>query len=164
MQITRPKVRFRPALVLHSQVSGRERWHVGAIEDRPRLAAAIELVLRSEEGILDARANPLTGRVLVYYRPGRLSEPIETLLHRALGFGAMSREEFSGIQSSRPGNPFRHLLAAEIGCTALKVISLGGYCPLALGAAVLLLFMHRRSEHGFPEARILLDAAGIEAD
>ncbi len=47
------------ALVLCSQVPGRERWYVNALEDNPRLAAAVELVLRSEEGILDAHANPL---------------------------------------------------------------------------------------------------------
>jgi hypothetical protein len=97
--------------------------------DSPRLAAAVELVLRSEEGILDARANPLTGRVLVHYRPDLLSESIEALLHRALDFGPMSWEEFSSIRSDRPGTPFRHLLAAEIGCTALKMIFLGGCCP-----------------------------------
>ena len=132
-----------------------------ALEDSPRLAAAVELVLRGEEGILDARANPLTGRVLVHYRPDLPAESIEALLHRALEFGPMSREEFSSMRSDRPGTPsFRNLLAAEIGCAALKMIFLGGCCPLALGAAGLLFFMHRRGERKSPGARILLDAVG----
>jgi hypothetical protein len=136
----------QPALVLCSHVPGRERWYVDALEDNPRLAAAVESVLRSEEGILNAHANPLTGRVLVHYRPDLLSEAIEALIHRALEFGPMSREEFSSLRSKEPGTlPFRHLLAAEIGCSAIKMLLLGGFCPLALGAAGLLFFVHRHA-------------------
>jgi hypothetical protein len=131
-------------MVLCSQVRGRERWYVDALEDNPRLAAAVELVLRGEEGILDAHANPLTGRILVHYRPDLLSESIETLIQRALEFGPMSRTEFSAFRPKAPDVlPFRHLLAAEIGCSALKFILLGGGCPLALGAAGLLLLVRR---------------------
>src|SRR5260370_28260725 len=43
----------QPVVFLCSQVPGRERWYVDALEVNPRLAAAVELVLRSEEGILD---------------------------------------------------------------------------------------------------------------
>src|SRR5260370_27264731 len=135
-----------PVMVLCSQVPGRERWYVDALEDNPRLAAAVELVLRSEEGMLDAHANPLTGRVLVHYRPDLLSETIEALIHRALEFGPMSREEFSSLRSKEPGAlSFHHLLAAEIGCSAIKVLLLGGFCPLVLGAAGLLFFVHRHA-------------------
>jgi hypothetical protein len=134
------------AVVLCSQVPGRQRWYVDALEDNPRLAAAVELVLKSEEGILDAHANPLTGRVLVHYQPDLPSETIEALIQRALEFGPMSREEFSSLHSKKPGTqPFRHLLAAEIGCTAFKWMFLGGCCPLVLGAASLLLFVDRRA-------------------
>jgi hypothetical protein len=141
-----PTTGLPPNTVLCSRVPGRERWYVNALEDNPRLAASVEFVLRSEEGVLDACVNPLTGRVLVHYRPELLSESIEALLHRALEFGPMSREEFSSIRSDRPGNSsFRNILAAEIGCTALKLLFLGGFCPIALGAAGLLFFMHRRS-------------------
>jgi len=136
----------RPAMVLCSRIPGRDRWYVDALEDAPRLAAAVELVLKSEEGVLDAHANPLTGRVLVHYRPDLLSEAIEGLIHRAIEFGPMSRAEFSSLRSHEPGTPpLRFLLAAEIGCTALKLMFLGGCCPLALSAAGLLLLMHRRA-------------------
>src|SRR6202790_5458536 len=66
----------QPRMVLCSQVRGRERWYLDALEDNPRLAAAVELVLRSEEGIDGASANPLTGRVLVKYSPDLISESI----------------------------------------------------------------------------------------
>src|ERR1700681_2517201 len=135
-----------PAMVLCSQVRGRERWYVDALEDNPRLAAAVELMLRGEEGIQNAYANPLTGRVLVHYRPDLLTESIEALIHRALEFGPMSREEFSSLRSKEPGTlSFHHLLAAEIGCSAIKMLLLGGFCPLVLGAAGLLLFVHRHA-------------------
>ena len=144
-QPTSSNLRLRPAMVLCSRVPGRDRWYVDVLEDRPRLAAAVELVLRSEEGILDARANPLTGRVLVHYQPHVLSESVESLIHRALEFGPMSLEEFRSLRTDRRSPaPLRHLLAAEIGCTALKLILVGGCCPLALSAAGLLLLIHRR--------------------
>ena len=86
-------------MVLRSQVRGRQRWYVDALEDNPRLAAAVELVLRSEEGIHGASVNPLTGRVLVHHDPDLLPEFIEALIHRAIEFGPMSREEFSALRS-----------------------------------------------------------------
>ena len=116
------------------------------LEDNPRLAAAVELLLKSEEGILDAHANPLTGRVLVHYRPNLLSESIEALIHRALEFGPMSREEFSSYRAQAAARlAFHHLLAAEIGCSAIKMLLLGGFCPLVLGAAGLLFFVRRHA-------------------
>ena len=136
----------RAVVVLCSQVAGRQRWYVDALEDNPRLAAAVELVLRSEDGISAAQANPLTGRVLVHYRPDSLSDTVDTLIHRALEFGPLSREEFSSLYAKEPGTrPFHHLLAAEIGCSAIKWMFLGGFCPLALGAAALLLFVDRHA-------------------
>jgi len=134
----------RPAMVLCSQVPGRERWYVDALEDNPRLAATVEVVLKSEEGILDARANPLTGRVVVRYRPGLPSESIEALIHRAVEFGPMSEAEFSSFRSNKaPAHrSFPHLLAAEIGCCAINLILLGEFCPFVLGAVGLHLLMH----------------------
>src|SRR5260370_27769618 len=136
----------QPVVFLCSQVVGRQRWYVDALEDNPRVAAAVELVLRSEDGVLAAQANPLTGRVLVHYRPDSLSDTVDTLIHRALEFGPLSREEFSSLYAKEPGTrPFHHLLAAEIGCSAIKWMFLGGFCPLALGAAALLLFVDRHA-------------------
>ena len=137
----------QPAMVLCSQIPGRERWYVNALEDTPRLAAAVEVVLRSEEGVLNAHANPVTGRVLVRYRPELLSEPIEALIHRALEFGPMSEAEFSSFRSEKApaALSLHHLLVDEIGCCAINMLLLGEFCPLALGGVGLHLLMHRHA-------------------
>ena len=69
-----------------------------------------ELVLRSEEGIEEVRANPLTGRVLVRYRPGSVSESVKTLLSRAVEAGPMSVEEFAVLRSEQPRSGRVHSL------------------------------------------------------
>lgn len=144
---TRRTLGNRPVMVLCSRVPGRERWYVDALEDNARLAATVEVVLKSEEGILDARANPLTGRVMVRYQPGLPSESIEGLIHRAVEFGPMSETEFSAFRSKKaPASlSFRHLLAAEIGCCAINLILLGEFCPFVLGAVGLHLLLHRHA-------------------
>ena len=136
-----------PAMVLCSRIAGRERWYVDALEDNPRLAAAVEVVLRSEDGILDAHANPLTGRVLVRYRPELPSESVEATIRRAVEFGPMSQEEFSSFQSNKAPatRSFHHLLAAEAACCAVNMVVLGEFCPFVLGAIGLHLLMHRHA-------------------
>jgi Heavy metal associated domain 2 len=136
----------KPRMHLRSQVRGRQRWYVDALEDNARLAAAVELVLRSEEGIHGASVNPLTGRVLVHHDPELLPEIIEALIHRAIEFGPMSREEFSALRSDGHNHFLGagHLIAAEIACSVIKMFLLGGGCQIGLAAGVLLLF-HWRS-------------------
>ena len=147
MRPTNRDVGLRPKMVLYSQVPGRERWYVQALEDNPRLAATVEAVLKSEEGILDARANPLTGRVLVKYQRGLFSESTDALINSALEFGPMSEAEFAVLRSKKApsSHSFRHLLAAELGCCAINLILLGEFCPFVLGAVGLHLLMHRHA-------------------
>jgi hypothetical protein len=134
-------------MVLCSRVAGRERWYVDDLEDNPRLAAAVEVVLRSEEGILDAHANPLTGRVLVRYRQDVPSESVEAMIQRAVEFGPMSEAEFASFQSKKAPatRSFHHVLAAEIACCAVNMVVLGEFCPFVLGAVGLHLLMHRHA-------------------
>jgi hypothetical protein len=146
--IERPAAR-KATLKLCSQVPGRERWHVDALVDRPRLAAAVELVLRTEDGIKKVRANPLTGRVLVCYEPGLLTESVETLIRRALAFGPMSREEFSLLRSSQSGGwSVRSLVLAELSCSVFEMIVLGGVCPLGIAATALFLLLRGINPRG----------------
>jgi hypothetical protein len=136
------------ALTLCSRTAGRDRWYVAALEDRPRLAATVETVLRSEEGIQEVRANPLTGRVLVCYDAGVLAEPVETLICRALDFGPMSHEEYSLFCSRRPvSRPFESLIQAELGCCVFQMIAFGGICPVGLAAAALILLFRWQRDH-----------------
>jgi hypothetical protein len=142
-----PRIAARqPRLVLRSRTPERERWYVDLLEDNPRLAAAVELVLRSEEGIEEVRANPLTGRVLVRYRPDAIPESVETLLCRAVQAGPMSREEFAALRPKQPGSSAsKRLLTAEIVCSLSHLVIFGGLCPLGLAATGVLLLLHRQS-------------------
>ena len=132
-------------LALYSRVPGRDRWYVPAIEDNPRLAAELETVLRTEDGIESAQANPLTGRILVHYRRGWNPEALRELIGRALEFGPMSREEYAALRSQKLQTwTVKNLVAAELCCSALKFSLFGACCPLALAAAGLLILAHRR--------------------
>ena len=59
-----------PELVLRSSIPGRERWEVESLKGRIALAAALEKALRAEKGVMLARANPATGRVLIEFQVG----------------------------------------------------------------------------------------------
>jgi hypothetical protein len=132
---------YRCAIVPCSRVRGRERWRIDKLQGNPRLGATIELLLRSEEGIEEVHANPVTGRVLVHFDPDSLSQPIETLIRRAIEFGPMSEEEFSTVRSCPPRLSLSGFVAAELGCSAIKLMLFGTCCPAVLAAAgVLFLF------------------------
>jgi len=67
----RAAVARMPEMILLSDVPGRQRWRVPAIESRPRLAVAVELALRNESGALLVKVNPLTGRILLKWHPSQ---------------------------------------------------------------------------------------------
>ncbi|HYC93758.1 MAG TPA: cation-translocating P-type ATPase [Thermoanaerobaculia bacterium] len=54
-------------LWLRSEVPGRQRWQVPALYRQPRYAAAVEATLENVIGVSSARANPVTGRLLVVF-------------------------------------------------------------------------------------------------
>jgi len=68
-----------PVLALRSSVPGRERWEVNSLKGRTALAAALEKALLAQNGVILARANPLTGRVLIQFEAGS-DVPCESLL------------------------------------------------------------------------------------
>jgi len=136
----------QPRMTLCSGIRGRERWHVKMLEDNPHLAAAVELVLQTEEGVVEARANPLTGRVLVRYDPCEFTQPVESLLIRALGAKPLSAEEFSLFRSKRSGTRSHvPLLEVEAGCFLVHAIFLGGFCPIGLACGAALFLVDRAS-------------------
>jgi hypothetical protein len=138
----------KPKLVLRSRIPGRERWYVDLLEDNPRLAAAVELVLRSEEGIQEVRVNPLSGRVLVRCQIDSMPESVETLLNRAIAAGPMTREEFTQFRREQPRSVFsKQLLTTEIACSLSHLVLFGGLCPLGLAATGVLLLLHGRSRN-----------------
>jgi len=79
-----------PEMILLSNVPGRQRWRVPAIDSKPRLAAAVELALRNESGVLLVKANPLTGRILLKWHPSQRPPEIRPIVCRALDKGPVS--------------------------------------------------------------------------
>jgi hypothetical protein len=146
-----PSTTQRRRMKLCSRIRGRERWQVKLLENHPRLAAAVELVLQTEPGVLEARANPVTGRVLVLYDPATLTDPVESLLRRALESSPLSREEFRLLRPKpRRVASHRRLLALEATCSLFHVVLMGGFCPLGLACAAALFLVERTSHSHRP--------------
>jgi hypothetical protein len=139
------------SLIPCSRIRGRERWYVDGLKGKERLARAVEVALTGESGIEEAVANPLTGRVLVRYSPDHVQAPVEMLIRRALALGPMLEREFSRPLTSKPFLLPKRLLVAELGCSSLKFLLLGGIsCPgggilCAAGVIVALGFAVHRS-------------------
>jgi hypothetical protein len=115
-----------------SRINGRERWYVAGLKGNERLARAVELALTGEPGVEEAVANPLTGRVLVRYLPGRVQGSVEMLIRRALSMDIMIERAFSRPVTSKPFLLPKRLFLAELGCSSLKFLLFGGIsCPIA---------------------------------
>ena len=136
-----PKPSYK--MTLCSRVPGRERWLVPAMMKKPRWAAAVEMVLRGEDGVKSACANPVTGRVLVEFSPSRITAPVEVLIQQALAFGPMSKSEFAA-RSAKPDLMVSstHLAATELLCFVVRMSLFGGGC-VAAGAAAAAFCLHR---------------------
>jgi ATP-binding cassette, subfamily B, bacterial len=91
-------------LRLLSAIPGRERWEIQALRKNPPLAQTLENGLLSESGVLGARCNPVTGRVLVFYSPATLNRSVEALLRNCLeniSEGAVFRQLPAGSYAPR---------------------------------------------------------------
>ena len=98
-----------PQMDLLSDIPGRQRWRVPRIDSRPRLAAAVESALRKESGILLAKANPLTGRVLVKWEPGQRRPEIRSIIRKALETGPLSEKAYAKLRGA-PDRQVRKLI------------------------------------------------------
>src|SRR5919198_4529243 len=59
--------------VAHDRVPGRVRLRTRALKERPGLALLVERELRARPGVHDLQINPITGSVLVWFDPSRIS-------------------------------------------------------------------------------------------
>jgi manganese/zinc-transporting P-type ATPase C len=66
-----------------SNVPGRQRWYVPAIQNKPRVAAGMEMMLNRDPRLLCVRANSLTGRILIQWDATQSIE-IKPLVRNAL--------------------------------------------------------------------------------
>jgi manganese/zinc-transporting P-type ATPase C len=96
-------------VALQSNVPGRQRWRVPAIESRPRLAAAVEIALRKETGALLVNANPLTGRVLVKWRPAQKPPKVRSIIRAAIAAGPVTEAVYRRIRGT-PDRKLRNLV------------------------------------------------------
>jgi heavy-metal-associated domain-containing protein len=129
IQTTIERTRF--SLKPCSRIRGRERWHVSGLRGNERLAAAVEVTLKGTSGVKEAAANPLTGRVLVRYSPDHIETSVETLIRQALALDPLIEQELSRPVASKPFFLTKRVLAAELGCSLLKLVVLGGVsCPV----------------------------------
>jgi ATP-binding cassette subfamily B protein len=70
------KITVRPK----SLIPGRQRWEVDVVLNNPRVARLIEKSLASEAGIQSVRANPVTGRVLVFHEDELSTQTVASLV------------------------------------------------------------------------------------
>jgi cation-transporting P-type ATPase C len=95
-----------PEMRLLSKVPGRQRWYVPGIENKPRVAARLEMMLRREPRLLCVRVNSLTGRILIQWDPSH-SIQIKPLVREALAGGPVSKsicEQLRGKPDSKARN------------------------------------------------------------
>ena len=114
-------------------VRGRVRWDAPALYRAPQLAAEVERLLLQRPGIEGVRANPLTGRLLVYHAAGlplpQVGREIRTAARQAFNRlrGVRLRDD------SRLPRPSTELVrTATVGGGALAA---GGALSLAAGSA-----------------------------
>ena len=76
------------ALVKHMEVlsslPGRARWHLPILVDRPALAQALAAELQAEAGITSARADALTGNLLVTFDRAHTTDDVARRVPEAL--------------------------------------------------------------------------------
>ncbi|MET0623365.1 MAG: ATP-binding cassette domain-containing protein [Pyrinomonadaceae bacterium] len=102
---------------LLSAITGRERWEVSALRKNHYLARNLESGLLREPGILEVRSNPVTGRVLVFYDPAKISGSVETLIRSCLqNFfeGRVVHYLPAAPSAAGPSAPHPHALARVI--------------------------------------------------
>jgi cation-transporting P-type ATPase C len=87
-------------LWLRSDVPGRQRWQVPALYRKPRYAAAVETALENTGGISSARANPITGRLLIVFDRALPVLRIVQAVRQAILSMPLSEEEYEQRQEA----------------------------------------------------------------
>jgi hypothetical protein len=138
------------------------------LRDNPRLAAAVQDILQTEDGVRSATVNPLTGRVLLHFYPSRLKGSIEELLERALAFGPLTPAEFAASrqQARKMSNPLVLAGTAELGCLLLKTALFGSMCPATSVAMIMaaFLFRNRWQRESVPPVRLVVNESSRVGD
>ena len=113
-----------PEMTLLSEVPGRQRWRLPALESKPRLAAAVELALRRESGALSVKVNPLTGRILLKWHPSQRPPEIRAIIRRAMEKGPVSLAVYRKHAGTPDGKVRRLVSKLILGGIKLSLILL----------------------------------------
>ncbi|KUL42757.1 ABC transporter ATP-binding protein [Streptomyces regalis] len=135
---------------VRSVIPGRQRWDVPDVCGRPVVARLIESLLSEHEDVVEAHANPVTGRVLVRHDPAVPPQRIAGLVREAVTLTRLYarshavRTTASAAAANRPdaghpGEPAdptrpRKLSAALVrgGAVAVAALACGKYCMALL--------------------------------
>ena len=66
-----------------SVIAGRQRWDIAVLLGRPRVAEFLETRLRERSGVGVVRANPVTGRLLVFHNAELSGDEVGQLVRQA---------------------------------------------------------------------------------
>ncbi|MBF8170905.1 ATP-binding cassette domain-containing protein [Streptomyces olivaceus] len=123
-----------------SVIPGRQRWDVGPVLGRPRAAEVLAAALRRIPGITEARANPVTGGVLVRHDARVRAADVGRIVRRAVALvagapagaerPAPARSEDASGRSADAAAP-----RADRGLVVRPVLAVGG--GVAAGTALL---------------------------
>lgn len=92
-----------------SVIPGRQRWDIGGVLGRARVAELLEAGLRDSPGIVMVRANPVTGRLLVCHDTALSSTEIDRLVRETIALvvsapdGPQAAMALAGSSGPEPG-------------------------------------------------------------
>jgi cation-transporting P-type ATPase C len=110
-----------PEMRLLSNVPGRQRWYVPAIQNKPRVAAGVEFMLRGDPRLLCVRVNFLTGRILIQWDASQSIE-IKPLVRNALTRRPVSHSSYEELRGKPDGKARNLIRKLALGVFKLSLI------------------------------------------
>src|SRR5688572_18582494 len=115
----------RPRVAIRSALPGRERWEIDALRSRPGYCAAIERSLSRHAWTRHARANPLTGRLLVVYDRGVPHAEVRERIQSTLDVAPASPDESRAWRDTWPDGFNRLAASAAVSQARVRLILSG---------------------------------------
>jgi ATP-binding cassette subfamily B protein len=111
-----------------SVIPGRQRWDIGIVLGRPRVAELLEAELQESSGVVEVRANPVTGRLLIYHDTTLSSAEVDQLVREAV---LAVRQAMTLARSTKP-EPGVAPVRAQHRRYATQSLALAGSAAVAL--------------------------------
>jgi ATP-binding cassette, subfamily B, bacterial len=86
-----------------SVIPGRQRWDVAVVLRQPRVAELLEARLRESPGVGMVRANPVTGRLLIFHDTTLSSTDVDQLIREAVAVIIRQVVTLTGSSGPEPG-------------------------------------------------------------